>query len=156
MMKLRQINRDQRFLSFAAVIVLSTLLILSSGCVFKKPYVGMKFDTSDWPKYSSGEKITHPTSAFMFEFTITETEEEGEYILQGTMDGTRGSVKSFNHLVIQDCRFSIVLSKDNLVVDNIIFFPIGDDHRQKLPFKRTFKTVPFDSVVVTYNVSVQG
>ena len=138
------------------LLLLSVVLVISSGCVFKKPYVGLKVDTRKWETYLPG--LTHyiQTDDFEFEIKIIETGNEGEYFLEGSLDGKRGSLKSFNHLVIQDCRFSIVLAHKNVIVDNLVFFPRGDDHRNKLPFSRTFKTVPFDSFTLTYSVSVRS
>lgn len=130
--------------------------VLASGCIFKKPYVGLTVDTRNWERYLPG--LTHyiQTDHFEFEIKIIETGNEGEYFLEGTLDGTRGSLKSINSLVVEDCRFSIVLAKNNVVVDNLVFFPIGSDHRTTLPFSRTFQTVPFDSFTLTYEVSVRG
>jgi hypothetical protein len=136
------------------------LLILSvsiSGCILlQKPYVGRMFDTSDWPKFASGEKVFVQTNAAVFEMTVTRSDDGQTYVLEGTMDGSNGSLKSLDHLIVQDCSFSLILAKDNLVVDNVSFFPIGTDHTHKLPFKRTFKTVPFDSFQISYQIAVGG
>ena len=139
-----------------AVLVSIIFLLVSSGCSLKKPYVGLQVNTNDWVKYSSGEKINFETDAADFELTITKTEEEGEYLLEGIMDGSDGSLKSIHHLVIRECRFSLILAKDNVVVDNVSFFPQGTDHTHKLPYKKKFKTVSFDSVTITYEMSVRG
>jgi hypothetical protein len=132
------------------------ILFLCSSCNLKKPYVGLEVNTANWPKYLSGEMITFETDHAVFELTITETNEDGEYLLQGTMDGSGGSLKSIGSLVTNQSRFSLLLSKNNVVVDNVSFFPLGTDYLNKLPFKKTFKTVPFDSITLTYQISVRG
>jgi len=131
-------------------------MFFSSGCVLNKPYVGLEVDTRNWKQYDPGITYFIYTDHFEFEMKIIETDNEGEYYLEGSLDGKRGSLKSFNHLVTRDCRFSIILAKDNVIVDNKVFFPKGDDHRNKIPFSKIFKTVPFDSFTVSYNVSVRG
>jgi hypothetical protein len=132
------------------------ILFLCSSCNLKKPYVGLECDTTDWPRYSSGETITFETNHAVFEMKITETQKDGEYILEGTMDGSEGAFKSIGSLVTNQCRFSILLAKDNVVVDNISFFPKGTDYLHKIPFKKTFKTVPFDSITLSYQIYVRG
>ena len=132
------------------------IVFLLSGCTLKKPYVGLEVNTNNWPQYRSGQHITFRSDAAKFEITVTDSQEEGEYNLEGIMDGSEGVLKSISHLVIRDCRFSILLAKNGVVVDNISFFPRGKDHRHKLPFKKKFKTVPFDSISISYQMSVAG
>jgi hypothetical protein len=137
-------------------IISIIFVLLYSGCSLKSPYVGRMVNTENWAKYFSGENITFPTDAANFELTITKTKEDEEYFLEGTMDGSEGSLKSISHLVASECRFNLLLAKNNVIVDSISFFPIGDDHTRKLAFKRKFKTVPFDSVTLIYTMSVRG
>lgn len=150
MIKFRRLN----IITSVLIIILFSFLFLFCGCA--KEYVGKRVNTSEWIIYSPGQKRNFFTGHFVFEIKITETGSDGEYFLEGTLDGTRGSLKSFNHLVIHECRFYILLAKDNVIVDNISFFPKGSDHRNKLPFSRKFKTTYFDSYTIGYEVSVRG
>ena len=141
--------------SMKTVLILSIFLFLMCGC-FKKEYVGMNVDTREWERYLPGYTHYVNTGHFEFEIKIIETGNEGEYYLEGTLDGKRGSLKSISALVVSECDFRIILASNNVVVDNFTFFPVGNDHRNKLPFKRTFTTVPFDSFTIVYEVSVSG
>jgi hypothetical protein len=126
-----------------------------SGCtLFKDPYIGRKYDTSDWPKFSSGEKIKMQTEEMTIEMTITRQEDGQTYVLEGTLDISSGSAKCFYFLDLKSSWFSVILAEDNLVVDTIYFIPLGTDIKRPLPFKKTFKAVPFDSVVLFYKISV--
>lgn len=151
-------SRTIKLLNEMGSFIVFAILFLSfcSGCSLPKRYVGMEVDTTNWPQYRSGEKIVFPTEAVTFEITITEAQEDGVYTLEGTMDGSRGSVKSIDHLIVHECSFSLILAYNGVVVDNISFFPQGTDHTHKLPFKRKFKTGPFDSIIIGYQLSVGG
>ena len=146
--------RPVRFLFF--IVMFFLCFALATGCSFRKPYVGRSVDSSSWPQYFSGKKFIFNTSVAVFEFTINETEVNGEYFLEGTMDGSRGSLKSINNLVTKDCRFYLLLAKDNVIVDSVSFSPLGADHTHKLPFSKRFKADPFDSVNITGKVAARG
>jgi hypothetical protein len=137
------------------LLILSIPLVAFSGCILlQKPYVGRMIDSSGWPKLVLEKKIVIQTNAADFELTITRMDDGETYVVEGTMDGSNGSLKSIDHMIVQDCSFSLILTKDNRIVDNVSFFPLGTDHTRKLPFKRTFKTVPFDSVQISYQIAV--
>jgi hypothetical protein len=138
------------------VVFLLIALFQFSGCVlFKDPYIGRNYNTSDWPKFSSGEKIKMQTEEMTIELTITRQEDGQTYVLEGTIDLSSGSAKCFYFLDLRGSRFSLILAEDNLVVDNIYFLPLGTDIKRPLPFKKTFKTVPFDSIELLYQISVK-
>ena len=130
------------------------LMFFCFGCVGKKAYVGEKCDTTNWPKFVSGEQIVYPTEHALFIFSITKLNEDGEYLLKGTMDGSKGKFKSFDRLLTHKSRFNLLLSKNNVVIDSIAFHPKGTNFSGKTPIERKFKTTPFDSIAVTYYLYV--
>ena len=141
---------------FKMIIIVRVCLFSINGCSLKHPYVGKRFNTDNWLKYSSGKKYVIKGRFFKYEFTISNTNVDSEYLFEGTMDGSRGSAKSIGHIVTRDSAFYLLLAKDGVIIDAISFFPRGTDILQKLPFKKTFKSAPFDSMIITGKLSVRG
>ena len=137
-------------------LILISLAFILSGCSLSKPYVGLEVDTSRWKQYQEGVTYFIYTNHLEIQIKISETDNQNEYMMVGTIDAANRSLKSFDRFVVEDCNFRIVLAKNNLIIDSLAFFPKGEDINNKLPFKRTFTTDAFDSFTVTYQISVRG
>ncbi len=132
-----------------------SLIVFVSACAHK--YVGREVDARapSWCSRSDSPAscaLGNPDEPYQFEFTVSEGSVEGEYIAEGTMDGSEGSLKSITALVESESRFGLVLAKDGVVVDYIAFSPTGGWVSGKAAFKRTFTSAPFDAVTVSYKV----
>ena len=143
-----------RKLLFITLLVIVLCLSLSA-CT--KRYVGriVSYSSSYWcivynlPKTC---KLGTEDGWFIFDFTISKGQVEGEYVIEGNIDGTKGKAKSWSFLVTSGCRFSLVLAYNEVVIDCIGFFPLGDRLVRKIPFKMKFKSTPFDAVFIDYEV----
>ena len=102
------------------------------------------------------KKLTIYTELAIFKFTITRTDVDKEYCVEGFMDGSKGSFKSINHLVTNECKFYLLFAKDGVVISSCSFRPLGVDHTHKLPFKKKFISDPFDSVNLAGKMTVRG
>lgn len=129
---------------------------LVNGCSLKKRYVGINVYKYNWPKYSSGKKINLHTKVFDFEFTINKTKIEEEYLVEGIMDGSRGCLKSLDRLILHKSNFYLLIVQNHVIIDSVMFCPVGTDHTHKLPFKKKFKAGAFDSVYIAYYVTAGG
>ncbi len=138
------------------IACLMASILMVSGCKLLNPYVGRTVDTKSWYKYENNMSYTDLSDAVTIKFSISESNEPGEYNLEGTLDGSKGSLKSIDHLVTQDSNFFLLLAKDNVIVECVAFIPRGLDHTHKLPFKRSFKSEQFDSISIGYTMSVRG
>ncbi len=139
--------------------VIIALIIIITACVTSKRYVGTKVNVNSghWCKFENfPASCFQEDNAFLWEYTISKGNNEGEYILEGTMDGSSGSLKSFSRMQTSECDFAVILVKDNVVIDYIRFSPIGTDVSAKNRFSRTLKTAPFDAVVIDWKVRVSG
>ncbi len=138
------------------LLILISLAFILSGCSLSKPYVGLEVDTTRWKQYQEGVTYFIYTNHVEIQIKISETENQNEYVMVGTVDASNRSLKSFDRFVVEDCNFRILLAKNNLIVDSLTFFPKGEDINNKLPFKRKFTTDAFDSFTVTYQIAVRG
>ena len=121
------------------LIVTSLLWVNIIACSLPKPYVGEKYNTLFWCHCTDYPKdCVQKTEYFVYEYTVSEGETGDEYIIQGTMDGSGGSVKSWSSIVHNESQFRILLANDSVVVDNIPFRPMGDRLTGKIPFKTNF------------------
>jgi hypothetical protein len=139
------------------IVAAMACFFVLTGCPYDRAqYVGRPFSTQDWPKYVPGQSTLIKTDVADFEVVVAETGEPGTYSLKGTLDGSRGSLKSIDHLVRHKTRLFLLLTKDNVGVACIPFTPLGTDHTHKLPFSRTFVSEPFDAMIVVGRITVQG
>jgi len=67
---------------------------------------------------------------FSLSFTISEGSAPGSYAVEGFMDPTKGDVKYFGHLTRQNCKFYLLIANDGVIIDNIQFYPRGEDLEQ--------------------------
>lgn len=138
------------------IVIAILFLSFCTGCNIPKPYVNRQVDTTTWLQYESGKTFIITSEHLTFEFTITESQEDGVYYLKGTMDGSGGSLKSIDHFDEYKSWFRLLLANEGVIVDSPLFSPQGTDHTHKLPFEKKFKTVPFDSIQITYFITVHG
>ena len=125
-----------------------------------KRFVGVSVDTNKvyWCRhYIYPNTCTYEDQWFMWNYTLSRGEEENEFILQGTADGTMGGAKSIGSLVPSESNFYLILSKNNIVVDSIVFNLPPVKVTSKIPFKKRFKCeVEFDSSSIWWEASVRG
>ena len=155
------------------VCLFSALAFLSFIAACGKPYVGRAVNTFNpyWCQCPNLPKtciLGDEGGWFIFEFTISRTASEDTYLIEGTIDPTKGCVKSFGHLMSKDCRFSLVLASSKnsqfssiyennwIVTDNISFRPLGQSLSRKMPFRKEFTTTPFDAVLIDWKAWVRG
>ena len=144
------------------IIVLITLLCLSIMISCGKRYVGYKIDHSSpaWCQYANGEKrYTKDIGGLVFDFSIKEGQGDGEYIIDGFIDPTQGKVKSWDRMIPEKSRFSMLVANDGVIVDNVAFRPITPygGLSSKIPF--TIKYISpegFDAVTFDWNLYVRG
>ncbi len=139
------------------VMAIILLLTLFPSCADR--YIGKQFDTSWWWQVNSlpaSATMGDENDYLVFEMTISKTEVDGEYLLEGYVDPTVGKAKSWATFQTNKCHFSIILAKDGVVTDRVSFHPEGSSLSRKLPFRRKFKTGPFDAVTVTWKAGVRG
>jgi hypothetical protein len=96
------------------------------------------------------------TTYFIFEFTVSKDESGGKCTISGTMDGSKGSTKSWSTIMHNKSQFRILLANNGVIVDNIPFRPRGDRLTGKIPFKVSFSSQPFNAVFIYYKFSVRG
>ena len=148
------------------LLLIVFLVPVMAGCV--KPCVGRTVHTRGNPYWCyrpggspSGEGLPFESCVlkdewFEFTFTVRAGEKAGEYVVEGFVDGTQGGAKSWSHLVPRDSRFSLLVARDDVIVDNVCFHPQGDSLSRKLPFRATITGGPFDALTVDWKVSVRG
>ena len=147
-----------------AVGLLASLFGLVS--CFQKRYVGLKvnYNPNVWCRYDAsangGEKSCYiDLSKMVLEFAITKGPNPGEYIVEGTMDPTKGEFKSWSHILDKDTHFNIIIAKDGIVVDNVTFRPVTafGELKGKLPFKiHLNQPNGFDAVTFTGEITMRG
>ncbi len=145
----------ERMCCFAIIAVVA----LVSACTHR--YVGrqVNVDTPFWcvcEDLPASCALGDESEAFLFDFTVSKGSAEGEYIVNGSMDGSSGALKSISTLVRSQCRFGLVLAKDGVVIDFISFSPDGIYLSRKTTFKKTFTSEPFDAISISYNVLANG
>ena len=149
---------------YLVVIVLLTTLI-SCG-VGSKKFVGDDVSYNwGWcpyyPEYASetGRKCTVNSGAIIFHCTIVQDEDEHKYVVKGYADASQGKLKSWSVMMDQGTRFSLLLSRDGKIVDNISFRPATALGKlsDNMPFMIEF-TCPegFDGINFYWNIYVRG
>ena len=144
------------------IAVLTTLLCLSMTISCGKRYVGYRIDQGSpiWCHYINGENhYTRDIGGLVFDFTIKEGQDDGEYIIDGHIDPSQGKVKSWDRMIPEKSRFNMIVANDGVIVDNISFRPITayGGLSSKMPFN--FKYISpegFDAVTFIWNMYVRG
>ncbi len=101
-------------------LIMILLCIGMTGCVGHKKYVGRTVDYRNHNMWciNNGGLCSIFDKTFLFEYTITE--DNGEYTIKGTIDPTKGDIKSWSSFQSQGTRFSLILvGEDNVIFDNV-------------------------------------
>lgn len=132
-------------------------LLFSASCSLPKPYVGRQVNTNApmWcrvNRYAPDCKVQQ--GAFLITIKIKETDEENVYIASGTVDATKGELKSWSS--IAKASFVLILAKDNVVTDYIPVSLLGTDMGKPIPYRRKFTSEAFDSVTMIWEITARG
>ena len=145
---------------FLIIPVMVIILCLSlSACT--KQYVGKRIGYNH-PNfctiYNLPKSCTLNTEYFTFDFTISEGDISGEYVVEG--DATYKGQGGFDNLMIGGTHgsdFYFLLANGGEIIDSFSFMLRGTDLGRSLSFRKKFKCDhPFDAAGITYNVSVSG
>jgi hypothetical protein len=145
------------------LLLLAGLILPLASCATPKSLIGINIgNTSRYTYYC--EIVSLPkqcsmgndTNPFIFTFTITEGQSNGEYIIDGFIDATKGKLKSWSHLTMKDCRFNLHLVHNNVIINSISLVPTGRSLSRKLPFAQTFNSKYFDAVLIDGKYGVRG
>ena len=153
--RFKELDSSKCFILIPMIVLILTFFL--SSCA--KPYIGRRVNTysSRWCSYYNVSKTCNiKDDWFVFEFTISNVQEDGKYLIEGTIDTSQGKAKSWTRIERKDSNFALILANDGVVTDYISFLPMGTYLGRKLPFKKRFETQPFDAITITWNVSVSG
>ena len=151
-----------RALSLFAVVVLCLGLTLGCG----KKHVGkqINYNWDGWCLYTmsdnGGEKHCKvPSGGLIFDLTITKGEAEHEYYIKGHVDPTQGHVKSWDRMIPEKSRFSMIVANDGVIIDNVSFRPVTayGGLSSAMPF--TIKYIcpeGFDAIAFDWSLYVRG
>lgn len=109
---------------------------------------------------NSGEKHCRLNyGSVIFDFTIQKGEKDGEYIIDGFIDPSKGDLKSINHMVPAETRFFMLVARSGVIVDSVGFRPragFGNTDRE-WPFTIYYNQPEgFDGLSFAGQVSVRG
>jgi len=142
------------------IILIPTVLIFGVvGC--GKRYVGQttNFNHPAWHRVTSipcSGRITG-TGPLDVNFRIEKSETPGTYLVKGEFDPSQGSTKSWSHIIPEKSRFSMVVSSEGIIVDNIRFMVHGQSLSQPLPFSFEFHAdYEIDAVAFDYHFWMRG
>ncbi len=134
--------------------------VVISGC--KKQFVGEYFNmSSSWVCRTSSfpaECRINYFSELVPEFTITKLNNDGLYQVEGSLDPTQGSMRTFDHIVPAQSTFKLLFINNSRVFDSKIINTLDTDLGRKLHFKMKYnsKGVDIEAVSYTYRVSIEG
>ncbi|MFZ7128137.1 MAG: hypothetical protein ACOWWM_18430 [Desulfobacterales bacterium] len=143
----------------AASIVLALTLLFLTGC--GKPYVGQttNYNHPAWHRVYSipcSGKIDG-TGPLIVNFKLERTEQPNGYRVTGEFDPTHGEAKSWDHILVEKSRFSMLISEHGIIVDNISFMVHGTNLGRPLPFRFEFQTeFEIDAVAFDYEFWMRG
>ena len=146
-----------------AIALCGVLWCLSlSACT--KYYVGrlIDYDEPYWCKFSEFPKTCRQDYRdFVFEYTISrgdniEENTLAEYILEGhaLYKGEGGFSQLATGGQFGGSHFTFILVNDGVIIDYFYLNILGDSLTLELPFKKRFKSPPFDASAIDYNVYV--
>jgi hypothetical protein len=137
---------------------------LVAGC--GKRYVGQQvnYNWEGWCLYrdylDDGQKHCRISSGdLIFDFTITKTEKDNEYRIEGHIDPSQGAVKSWDHMVASGTHFTMVVAHEGVVIDTIAFRPRSayGELGQDIPFTiRFLQPEGFDAVAFVWRMVMRG
>lgn len=95
----------------------------------------------------------------IFNFTITKSDVEQEYILDGFIDPTQGDLKSWANMMDTGTHFSMIVANEGHVIDAVSFRPVSayGELGNTMPFHIKF-TQPdgFDAVAFAWRMRMRG
>lgn len=132
-----------RLFATTAALILCSMLVVSCGKRYVGEWVGVA--GGGWSHYSEKKDngvqhylITHEWVEF--DLQISKTELPSEYLIEGTIDLSKGGAKSASQIEEAKTRFSILFASNGVIVDNVPFQPVYTGNiGSKLPFKFKYK-----------------
>lgn len=135
------------------IIIFAALLEIS--CSLKSPYIGKRYNTSNWCKYPIFSSCKYNKEHVIITVNKLDLVGEGEYSIVGFME-LKGISASFKSVSLKDTTFYLVLAKDHTVVETKRFFPGRIEMHTKFPFTLKFKSPAFDSYNFNYEIRVSS
>lgn len=135
-------------------VALATLLF---GC--GKPFVGLKvnpYDRAFCRIYSLPAECTiHSFKDMIPHVTITQLNGEGDYLIDGYFDPTKGSIRSFRNIMTHQSEFRMIFVNNNTIVDNKSISMRETDLSGMLRFSFEYHSdVSIDAVAFNINIVV--
>lgn len=150
----------KRFVA-AAVFLSCALIFISCSKRFVGEQVGFAGD--NWCHYSENindglQQCIIKREWIEFEFQISKGENPGEYLIAGTMDLSKGAVKSASTINDAKSRFSMLVASGGIIVDNVAFRPVFTGNiGEKMPFSIRYCREEGFSLITFYSfVQVRG
>jgi hypothetical protein len=133
---------------------LLAIALLFTLCSCANPLIGRHVDNEDpeWchvDAFPGSCKI--PIGAFQFDYETKFDSVSGEYSIQGY--ATAISVRSIQGVSIHDSNTYFILAKGGVITD-VIYYNWGGDLKNKNKFSVKFKSSPFDSMTIGYDLIV--
>ena len=145
----------KRVIAYALIII---AIFVLSGC--SKPYVGMtvNYDSKGICRVTGfPSECAINDESFVVYIKINKLDDNGNYRIEGYFDPTSGSLKSWDNLVRQKSRFTMIFASNNVIFDNKVLPIRGMDMGQKFTFDFEYHTeLSIDAVTFTYNILVSG
>jgi hypothetical protein len=148
---------------FAAAVVLALCTLTLASC--HKRFIGdeVGFAGDNWCHYAENvdkgfKRCIIKRDWVEFDFQILKGEKAGEWLIEGTVDLSKGVVKSASSLNERKSKFSMLVASKGIIVDNVAFQPvftgnIGD----KMPFSIRYVREEGFSLITFYSyVQVRG
>ena len=110
-------------IAFLTVLIVCSMGLISCG----KRYVGRTVNTRTNPYWCNVSSLPYTCrngsekDICIINSTISRGATEGTYIAEGVVDFSKGGFKSWGNLQDAGTKFSIVLAKDNVIVDTHAF-----------------------------------
>jgi len=143
------------------IFILLVIFLGVTACAQKKAVIGRTIDCGGTyccrcDALPARCSVGGENDLLIFEYSVEKADPENHYRISGFIDCTKGKLKSWSHLMPQDCHFAFILARHGRVVDYISFSPRGHSFIGKLPFEKRFQSALFDAICITGNVSVRG
>ena len=143
-------------------VVIAVLMISLGVISCGKRYVGQRINPAwtGWCHYLNGEKhCTKELGALIFDFTIKEGDVEGDFIIEGYLDASKGEIKSWDKMLEGQSHFSMIVADDGVVVDNVAFRPrpVYGELGSTIPFKIEYnRPGGFDAISFYWKMLIKG
>ena len=141
-------------------LILITLFLVINSVSCSKQFVGRNVNTNTqhWCQIIGLPSTCEQSDKwFVWKYTIEKGQSKNEYILKGTADSSQGGAKSFSRIVLHKSKFSLILTNNGTVVDNISFILRGDSIGSPISFNKKFECeMPFDAGLIYWEAYAQG